>query len=101
LAEDLDRRAFPHQGITFAGDGFDESGLAASVRSEDGDVFADADAERYPIEGEPGASDDRNLAEFDERMGGAGHDFECSPNRPNAKTRPTGSRVECQSGAAE
>lgn len=53
LAHDSKYGVGPEQWITFARDGFDEGGFAASVWTKDGDVFTALNTQVEAIEGEP------------------------------------------------
>ena len=64
-AHDAHGRAFAHQRIAFAGDGLDQRGFAAAVRSQDRDVLAESDPQRNFFQRERLAAHDGDVFEFD------------------------------------
>src|SRR5208283_2729374 len=64
LAEDAKGSGGIEQWVTFAGDGFDQRGFAATVRAEDSDVLAGFDREAEAVQGQPLAALYRDVGEF-------------------------------------
>lgn len=65
-AKDAHAHAGLNDGIDLAGDGEDERGFAAAVRTEDGDVFTAADGEVDVVEDDAVAARDVDVAEVEE-----------------------------------
>ena len=65
--QDGQRRSGLGQRIAFARDGFDQRGLAAPVRSQDGDVLPRPDGERNVVEHSFAAQHDGHVAEIQQR----------------------------------
>ena len=66
LTEDGHARSFPGHGITLAGDGLDQSGLATPVRPQNGDMLAVLDAQREIVEHNLVASHDLDVFQVQE-----------------------------------
>src|SRR6202035_1422920 len=71
-AEDADPGVGGDQGITLAGHGLDQGRFAASVGSEDGDVFSAADREVDVVEDGVVAAGDGDVFEGEEGLGRGG-----------------------------
>ena len=65
-AEDAGAHSFTGDGITFTGHRLDQSGFAAAVRAEDGDVFAARDAQRDIVQDDFLAASHRSVLQFNE-----------------------------------